>query len=79
MLGAISHHSEAGGFSPVASIVANMTDEEKAAKLQRLNGAMDFITKHFAVLSIAAAIFGTTAAIIFIAAYLRGLIGELSG
>ena len=48
-----------------------MADDAKAAKLQRLNGEMDFITKHFAVLSVALAVFGATAAIIFIAAYLR--------
>jgi hypothetical protein len=40
-------------------------------RLQRLNVALDFVTKHFAVLSVAMAIFGATAAIIFIAAYLR--------
>ena len=48
-----------------------ISDDAKAAKLQRLNGAMDFITKHFAVLSVALAVFGATTSIIFIAAYLR--------
>jgi hypothetical protein len=48
-----------------------MTEDEKATKLQSLNRAMDFITKHFAVLSVAVAIIGATLAIIFIAAYLR--------
>ena len=48
-----------------------MADDAKAAKLARLNGAMGFVTKHFAVLSVAAVVFGTTTAIIFIAAYLR--------
>jgi hypothetical protein len=54
-----------------AAVVKSMIDDAKAAKLQRLNGAMDFITKHFAVLSVALAVFGMTTAIIFIAAYLR--------
>src|SRR5690242_10382348 len=48
-----------------------MTEDERAAKLLRLNGAMDFITKHFAVISVAMAAIGATLAIIFIAAYLR--------
>jgi hypothetical protein len=48
-----------------------MIDDARVAKLQRLSGGMDFITKHFAVLSVATAVFGATAAIIFIAAYLR--------
>ena len=50
---------------------AIVTEDARAAQLQRLNGAMDFITKHFAILSVATVVFGATAAIIFIAAYLR--------
>jgi hypothetical protein len=48
-----------------------MTPEEKAARLQRLNGVMDYITKHFAVVSVLVAVIGASLAIIFIAAYLR--------
>jgi hypothetical protein len=46
-------------------------DASKTAKLQQLSSAMDFITKHFAVLSVAMAVFGAASAIIFIDAYLR--------
>jgi hypothetical protein len=45
-----------------------MTEEEKAIRLQRLNGAMDYITKHFAVISVVTAVIGATLAIIFIEA-----------
>jgi hypothetical protein len=48
-----------------------MTEDEKAARLQRLDGAMDYVTKHFAVLSVVLAVTGATLAIIFIDAYLR--------
>jgi hypothetical protein len=48
-----------------------MDSEAKAAKLQRLNDAMEFITKHFAVVSVVVAVFGMATAIIFIAAYMR--------
>jgi hypothetical protein len=48
-----------------------MTEYEKATRLQRLNGAMDYITKHFAVVSVIVAVLGATLAIIFIEAYLR--------
>jgi hypothetical protein len=47
-----------------------MVDGTTSPRLQRLNAALDFVTKHFAILSVAMAIFGATAAVIFIAAYL---------
>jgi hypothetical protein len=48
-----------------------MTDGTGNARLRSLQGGFDFISKHFAVLSVAAAVIGAAMAMIFIAAYLR--------
>jgi hypothetical protein len=50
---------------------ATMTAETKITRLQRLQAGFDFVTRHFAVLSLAAAVMGAVTALIFIAAYLR--------
>jgi hypothetical protein len=48
-----------------------MSDEIRAANLQRLGKAFDFATKHFAILSLGIGVLGAAMAVIFIAAYLR--------
>jgi hypothetical protein len=56
-----------------------MVEGAQPHRLQRLSAALDSVTTHFAVLSVTMAVFGATAAVIFIAAYLPSLIGEPFG